>query len=47
VVLNNIVKLKDFCSSFYKNKLKEMSILVKKSLDIGQSADERDPKAYL
>ena len=39
VVLNNIVKLKDFCSSFYKNKLKEMSVLVKKSLDIGQSAD--------
>jgi len=47
VVLSNIIKLKDFCITFYKNKLKEMSVLVKKSLNIGQSADEKDPKTYL
>lgn len=47
MVLNNLMKLKDFCIPFYKNTLKEMSELLKKSLVIGQSVDERDPKAYL
>lgn len=47
MILNNIAKLKDFCIPFYKNTLKEMSELLKKSLVIGQSADENDPKNYL
>lgn len=47
MILNNITKLKDFCIPFYKNTLKEMSELLKKSLVIGQSAEERDPSAYL
>lgn len=47
MVLNNIMKLKDFCTNYYKNTMKEMSELLKKSLVIGQSADEHDPKSYL
>lgn len=47
IILGNINKLKDFCIPYFKNNLKEMSELLKKSLAIGQVSDEKDPKHYL
>lgn len=38
-ILNNINKFKDFCLTFYRNTLKEMSELCKKCLVIGHSSE--------